>query len=200
MKPLLILSLVVNCALAALIFQLRSRERTPRLEPAGVAAAPTVVTNTAPFHWSQVESPYYPVFIANLRAIGCPPQTIQDIISADLKGVYDARRASVKTNARPPQTIAQAVQSLEREEQHTREMLLASNHKPAANPQTPIAARPPAPRPPAQTPVATTSLPGEPSREDLIAFFSRRETPASPSKIIYESLNPSEQGCANCTI
>lgn len=193
MKPLLILSLVGNVALAGWAFYLHSREHPPLPEPVRAAAAPIVVTNTAAFHWNQVESPYYTVFIANLRAIGCPPQTIQDIIAADLKSNYDARRAGLKTNTLPPQALAQIHQVLEREEQHTRELLLASNNKSGANPKPPITARPPTPTPPAQAPVPSTALPGEPSREDLIAFFSRRETPNSPTKMMYDSLNPTEQ-------
>lgn len=41
-----------------------------------------VVTNE--FHWSQIESADYKTYIARLRAIGVPEQTIRDIIIADL--------------------------------------------------------------------------------------------------------------------
>lgn len=44
------------------------------------------------FTWQQLESPEYPAFIANLRAIGCPEQTIRDIIIADVNQLYAKRR------------------------------------------------------------------------------------------------------------
>jgi hypothetical protein len=37
-----------------------------------------------PFQWSRLESRDYRTYIANLRAIGCPEQTIRDIITADV--------------------------------------------------------------------------------------------------------------------
>jgi hypothetical protein len=38
-----------------------------------------------PFHWHMLESEDYRQFVANLRAIKCPEQTIQDIVYADLE-------------------------------------------------------------------------------------------------------------------
>src|ERR1700722_18469255 len=37
-----------------------------------------------PFRWSQLESTNYLTYIANLRAIGCPAQTVRDLIVADV--------------------------------------------------------------------------------------------------------------------
>jgi len=48
--------------------------------PAGVA---NVVTQR--FDWRAVESADYREYIANLRAIGCPEETIRDIVGADLR-------------------------------------------------------------------------------------------------------------------
>jgi hypothetical protein len=42
----------------------------------------------APFHWRELESPDFPIFIANLRAIGCPEQTIRHLIDGELRAVY----------------------------------------------------------------------------------------------------------------
>ena len=53
--------------------------------------APTVVEVTAPFHWRELESADYRVYIANLRAIGCPELTIFDIVSADVGELYSRR-------------------------------------------------------------------------------------------------------------
>jgi hypothetical protein len=56
--------------------------------PASRPAAPatkekvTVVTNS--IRWAQLESEDYKTYIARLRGIGCPEQTIRDIIIADL--------------------------------------------------------------------------------------------------------------------
>lgn len=43
-----------------------------------------VVTVTNQFRWAQLESEDYKTYIARLRSIGCPEQTIRDIIIADL--------------------------------------------------------------------------------------------------------------------
>ena len=50
------------------------------------------VVETKPFSWSQVESSDYRTYIANLLRIGCPEQTIRDIITADLDGLYSPKR------------------------------------------------------------------------------------------------------------
>ena len=52
-----------------------------------------------PFDWRQVESPDYKEYIANLRAIGCPEKTIKEIVTADVKDLFSARRgALIQTN------------------------------------------------------------------------------------------------------
>ncbi|HWV99975.1 MAG TPA: hypothetical protein VNZ64_09810 [Candidatus Acidoferrum sp.] len=48
------------------------------------------------FQWSQLESSDYRTYIANLRGIGCPQQTIRDLITADVDGLYAVRREKVK--------------------------------------------------------------------------------------------------------
>jgi hypothetical protein len=59
-----------------------------------------VATHQAtPFDWRQVESPDYKEYIANLRAIGCPEKTIKEIVTADVKDLFAARRAAItRTN------------------------------------------------------------------------------------------------------
>src|SRR6267143_4470910 len=47
------------------------------------------------FHWRQIESSDYKTYIANLRAVGCPEQTIRDIIIADVTKAYEARKATL---------------------------------------------------------------------------------------------------------
>lgn len=65
-------------------------------EPASsVAAAPTSdVSHT----WETVESEDYRKYINNLRAIGCPEETIHDIIRADVNKLFDSRK---KANREP---------------------------------------------------------------------------------------------------
>ena len=50
--------------------------------PALAAEQVLVVTN--PLQWAQLESEDYKTYIARLRSIGCPEQTLRDIIIADL--------------------------------------------------------------------------------------------------------------------
>src|SRR5262245_45431219 len=92
-------SIAVNLVLVGALV-MRSRSLGPVLptETAEAATSPAAiarpvartsdpspaVTRTAPFHWSDLESTDYHQYIANLRAIGCPEQTIRDIIIADI--------------------------------------------------------------------------------------------------------------------
>ena len=46
------------------------------------------------FSWREVESNDYPTYIANLRNIGCPEQTIRDLIIADVNALYARKRAT----------------------------------------------------------------------------------------------------------
>lgn len=46
------------------------------------------------FSWREIESDDYATYIANLRDIGCPEQTIRDIIIADVNALFARRRAT----------------------------------------------------------------------------------------------------------
>lgn len=66
----------------------------------GGGSPPSVITNPPPripFHWSQIESPEYPAYIANLRKFDCPERTIQNIIIADVSKTYEARAAELES-------------------------------------------------------------------------------------------------------
>jgi hypothetical protein len=58
---------------------------------------PQVVTNvvTNRFEWRQLESEDYRTYILRLRSIGCPEQTIRDIIIADLDNLFAPRLAAI---------------------------------------------------------------------------------------------------------
>jgi hypothetical protein len=61
-------------------------------------ATPALVvidTQAEPFHWKQLESEDYRQYVANLRAIKCPEQTIQDIVYADLERLLAKRFRAV---------------------------------------------------------------------------------------------------------
>ena len=64
------------------------------------AAVPVPTEPAPPFSWHAVESEDYKQYIANLRAIDCPEETIRDIIIADVNKLYAPREAPFKTRAR----------------------------------------------------------------------------------------------------
>jgi hypothetical protein len=81
--------------LVALAYLVGARQATVLPPPAAPApaqpeptasSAPLVVTNVVadPFHWRQLESEDYRAYITRLRSIGCPEQTIRDLIISDL--------------------------------------------------------------------------------------------------------------------
>ena len=107
MRTTLRISILLNCSLLAclaLLFLNSSRTQNPvaaRAETISVTpdfetSTPTPVASPTaelkPFRWSQIEAADYPTYIANLRAIGCPEQTIHDIITADMESQYAAQR------------------------------------------------------------------------------------------------------------
>lgn len=100
-RVLLLLSLLANVALAVgIVFAVhRASSAQERLIAAAEEAnSPLVKTNVVLrrqfLSWAHVESPDYTVYIANLRSIGCPEQTIRDIIIADVDALYAKRRAT----------------------------------------------------------------------------------------------------------
>ena len=96
-----LISLGVNLFLAAVWLLLPRHPLAGSLSTSaasdGVASGGTrtnVVLRRQFFSWSEVESPDYPTYIANLRDIGCPEQTIRDIIIADVNALFARRRAT----------------------------------------------------------------------------------------------------------
>ena len=98
-RPLLLSSLLANVVLAAgLIWSARQTAKLANVASLEETNATLVKTNVILrrqfLSWSHVESPDYAVYIENLRSIGCPEQTIRDIIIADVNGLYAKRRAT----------------------------------------------------------------------------------------------------------
>ena len=122
MKSALKISLVANLCLTAFIVSLVQRPRVgdlPTVVPVGNPAAyapdvqePAGQEKQEKFQWRLLESPDYRTYIANLKAIGCPEQTIRDIIVADVDGLYAPRRNQLaQSPAAEPQ-----LEALNREE------------------------------------------------------------------------------------
>lgn len=96
MKPALKISLLLNLGLSTCLVVILEthREKAAFALPQAVTTSASPVVNLKPatltsqslkpFHWSQLESTNdYRVYVANLRAIGCPEPTVQDIVRGD---------------------------------------------------------------------------------------------------------------------
>src|SRR3569623_2104048 len=88
-RLLLILSLVANVVLAVGMLHYARRASSALAEAATAEPVDSIVKTNVVLRrqfisWSHVESPDYATYIANLRSIGCPEQTIRDIIIADV--------------------------------------------------------------------------------------------------------------------
>jgi LysM repeat protein len=98
-RVLLFISLAVNLVLAgAWLVSVRrhalSREASAEFGRSATTVKTNVVIRRQFFSWTQVESPDYPTYIANLREIDCPEQTIRDIIIADVNALFAKRIAT----------------------------------------------------------------------------------------------------------
>ena len=52
-------------------------------------------------NWNAIESTNYHAYIANLRSISCPEETIRDIIVTDVAKLFAKRRAAIRAQAQP---------------------------------------------------------------------------------------------------
>ncbi len=99
-RVLLWICLGLNVLLAAMVVLL-ARDSSQQIIPADIflkaKSAPLIKTNVVvrrqPFTWTDIESPDYRTYIANLRRGGCPEKTIRDIIVADVNDLYAERIA-----------------------------------------------------------------------------------------------------------
>lgn len=67
---------------------------TSLVEPAAASIAPVPNPSQA-FHWSQIEAADFRQYIANLRAVGCPEQTIRDLVMTELAKKYRSRAVAI---------------------------------------------------------------------------------------------------------
>jgi len=116
----------------------------PFVSPAPLAppVAPTLSAPAPrPFHWGQIESTDYAVYVANLRSIGCPEQTIRDIISADLLAAMN--QVSANPVASMEMTQAQVVQLANRLLYPPSDLTVGYDGQPRAAAPEPTTERPP---------------------------------------------------------
>lgn len=125
MKTVLQISLFANLVLAGTIVYLVSRNSATPPAPAPVVAQRVehkIFRKTKPdsqaitqsewnnFRWSQIESSDYRTYVANLRAIGCPEQTIHDIITADVASLCARHTSQSPTPTDPTPRTADMTQ------------------------------------------------------------------------------------------
>src|SRR5437773_5090409 len=54
-----------------------------------------------PISWNAIESTNYHIYVANLRAIDCPEETVRDIILTDVAKLYAKRRTAIRAQGQP---------------------------------------------------------------------------------------------------
>ena len=109
-RLLFIISLIANLLLTAgLIWSSRKSATSPDIAASLATATNKPITKTAVivrrtfFSWQEIESQDYAAYIKNLREIGCPEQTIRDIIVADVSQMLreKQRDQSFRLNPNP---------------------------------------------------------------------------------------------------
>src|SRR5437763_954439 len=56
---------------------------------------------TGRINWASIESTNYHTYILNLRGIGCPEETVRDIIITDISKLFAKRRAALRAQLQP---------------------------------------------------------------------------------------------------
>ena len=142
------LILIIVSLLAGVVYLLVREPFFAAVGGSGVAIQTNVITRVAVrkfgstnyfvrpsgFRWSSLESTNYPLYIENLRSVGCPEETIRDIIIADVAKLYANRRAALFSDARSgpfwktenpwDRSTQQALKALELEQRNLIKQLL----------------------------------------------------------------------------
>ncbi len=162
---LLLGSVSANVALLALCCILGMRSLAGNRESAASApipisaAAPPVAmvvqqapqpAATRPFHWSQVEADDFETYVANLRSIGCPEETIRSIVRSEIGAAYEEQRRKAEAENRRPMLPSER-RKLEEEQSAVLSQLFAPSRH-AGSPAS-AAAEPPVRRPAAVYPL-----------------------------------------------
>ena len=188
MRIILRISLCLNCALLSCLafLLLNGRPARTRVEAPAEAENPPPVAEGAvpapgasptaearPFRWSQIESGDYRTYIANLRGIGCPEQTIRDLVKADVDSLYASRRQPLEeklatSGVAGRTTIQRELQELGNQEASAVTALLAA---PPTAPNTSSA-------PPVEA-LASGSVGKEPAGSTLMPLGSANAAPSA---------------------
>jgi hypothetical protein len=151
----LILSLVVNVFLLVILYAATRPLGIPTVPPSSLENGTLVRTNVLVRHenftWDQIESTNYEMFVKNLRAVGCPEQTIRDIIVSEVDRIYAHRRLNEvdypnfqwwKADPDPDvlQSAAQRIQQLDAERRSILNGLLGQGWETSNNEQVCAAA------------------------------------------------------------
>src|SRR5688572_10009498 len=111
MRTIIVASLGLNAVLLGALAFVSVQQPAPSKSPAESAPPPepvqivpkrerpaqksTAIANLASFQWSQLESSDYHQYMANLRGIGCPDETIRDLIIAEVDKMFAPRFAAL---------------------------------------------------------------------------------------------------------
>ena len=171
LQRLLLISIVANLVcLAGLFWMLADRQQPPAQLGSPVSAAASagagrapgqaapverIVREVEPFHWSQIEADDYQTYVKNLRRIGCPEETIRDLVKQDLDKLYDQRKADILSKAparkeywktgnpsalsRPASATSSQMAQLDREKNEVLGDLFGSQGMAAINRPSPLA-------------------------------------------------------------
>lgn len=201
-----VLSLALNVGLVvACAWAWQGRKPLP---PAPVTAAATSTVQAKarpappPFHWRQLDAPDFATYAQNLRDIGCPEVTIADIIQAELRAIYDGRRAEIR------QELAAAPLSAGVLDQRLRQVTVEETAAFAAVlPPVPAgsAATSPVPPDPAQGGAASDPGASAPPAVPVVTStfkpvaFVTGEDPALPAPVEALSLTPTDPALDTAT-
>jgi len=116
LKPVVILSVALNLALLGAVGYFAKKSSTPAptastkvegkaetkvVREKGADTLTTISNRTVvTVDWRNVESEDYRKYIANLRSIGCPEETIRDIITADVNKLFKQRRQELASGGK----------------------------------------------------------------------------------------------------
>ena len=170
LQRLLLISIVANLiCVAGLFWMLADRQQPPAQLGSPVSAAASsdvgrapqsssverIVREVEPFHWSQIEADDYQTYVENLRRIGCPEETIRDLVKQDLDKLYDQRKADILSKSparkeywktgnpsalsRPSSATSSQMAQLDREKNEVLGDLFGSQGMAAINRPSPLA-------------------------------------------------------------
>jgi hypothetical protein len=103
-----------------------SAERTARTITRTILVPGNQPRNPSRFSWRFLESADFKQYIANLRAVGCPEQTIQDIIIAEVNKLYAGKEAALRVkpeHLKPWEVFAVSTRVLMERERKLRQLL-----------------------------------------------------------------------------